>query len=503
MKLIPTKEGHLVRLRYCGQARDRFLIKLHDRQAAERRAVQLRELVDLLGDKLLPVQCKAVLDKAAAVQTDREFYEAIRWAEFVKAPTSTSTSNVTTVKALGDQWTSGELHKKYPDQIKAKRTSDDDAQRLRAYVYPVVESKAVEHVTLDDCEAVMQRLPARLKTRTRRAVGQTLVRLLAMAVYPLRLIERSPIPRGFLPKNSEHKAMAYLYPEEDARLLACVKVPLPSRLLWGFLAREGMRLGEALSLTFGDLDLERGAVKLDKNKTDEPRAWVLSPGVANAIKAHREKYRSSTHEDGTNKTPQELASDLVFVDEHGDQYDSRALPRVLRAHLRLAGVARAELHETTAHRMQMRVHDLRGTFVTVALANGRSEAWISDRTGHKSSQMINHYKRTARTLNELQQGDLVPLDTALPELVNPPSEPGQTGPSAGQSEPDVDSAEVEKPNDFAEERGFEPLVALRLRRFSKPLPSTTRPLLQVLDCSSLSPSLGEGKPPVRNRFCNS
>ena len=33
----------------------------------------------------------------------------------------------------------------------------------------------------------------------------------------------------------------------------------------------------------------------------------------------------------------------------------------------------------------------------------------------------------------------------------------------------------------AEERGFEPPVALRLRRFSKPLPSTTRPLLQVLD----------------------
>ena len=56
--------------------------------------------------------------------------------------------------------------------------------------------------------------------------------------------------------------MAYLYPEEDARLLACVaKVPLPSRLLWGFLAREGMMVGEALSLTFGDLDLERGAVE--------------------------------------------------------------------------------------------------------------------------------------------------------------------------------------------------------------------------------------------------
>ena len=57
-------------------------------------------------------------------------------------------------------------------------------------------------------------------------------------------------------------------------------------------------------------------------------------------------------------------------------------------------------------RRQMRVHDLRGTLVTVHLANGKSEAWISDRTGHKSSAMINRYKRTARTFAELPTGDL-------------------------------------------------------------------------------------------------
>src|SRR5271155_2553670 len=36
------------------------------------------------------------------------------------------------------------------------------------------------------------------------------------------------------------------------------------------------------------------------------------------------------------------------------------------------------------------------------------------------------------------------------------------------------------PVNSAEEKGFEPLEPLRVRRFSKPLPSTTRPLLQVL-----------------------
>ena len=107
-----------------------------------------------------------------------------------------------------------------------------------------------------------------------------------------------------------------------------------------------------LSLTFGDLDLERGAVRLDRNKTDDPPF---------------------------------------------------GLPTTLRAHLTEIGLKleRMELFKSTTERIRIRGHDLRDTFVTVSLANGRTEAWISDRTGHRSSQMIGKYKRTARTFAEL------------------------------------------------------------------------------------------------------
>jgi hypothetical protein len=46
----------------------------------------------------------------------------------------------------------------------------------------------------------------------------------------------------------------------------------------------------------------------------------------------------------------------------------------------------------------------------------RTEAWITDRTGHKSSQMIYRYKRQARTHAELNPGGFVPLYEAIPEL---------------------------------------------------------------------------------------
>jgi hypothetical protein len=67
----------------------------------------------------------------------------------------------------------------------------------------------------------------------------------------------------------------------------------------------------------------------------------------------------------------------------------------------------------------MRVHDLRGSFVTVNLANGKSEAWMSDRTGHlkRDDQSV---QRTARTFAELKAGDFAQLDAAIPELAAPP-----------------------------------------------------------------------------------
>src|SRR5690606_39831520 len=73
---------------------------------------------------------------------------------------------------------------------------------------------------------------------------------------------------------------------------------------------------------------------------------------------------------------------------------------LFRADLRAAGIDRGELFEATKARLAIRVHDLRGTFVTLALANGKTETWVADRTGHRSSTMINRYRRAARTRSE-------------------------------------------------------------------------------------------------------
>lgn len=309
-----------------------------------------------------------------------------------------------TFAEFGYAWTSGELRSRYPDHIKKKKTATQDARRLENHVYPVIGTIPLEEITLDHALAVMERLPAHLKPASRRHVAQVMARVLTLAHFPARVITANPLPKGFLPKLADEKAYTFLYPDEDRALLGCRSIPLHFRLLYGFMAREGMRRSEASDLAWADVDLERGAVALVENKTREPRAWALRPDCARALRA----WRARRGGDGR-----------VFVDEAGEPLitrgDGRATPR-FREQLRSAGIDRPELYERSETRQPIRLHDLRATFITIALANEKTETWVADRTGHRSSAMINRYRRAARLVAELGLGDLADMDRAIPEL---------------------------------------------------------------------------------------
>jgi integrase len=308
-----------------------------------------------------------------------------------------------TVREFGEQWTSGKLHQRWPDHVREKRTAKQDGQRLELYVYTVAENVAVSDFRLDDAESVMARLPRDLAPATRRHVAQLMHRLMAMAVYPARLRRDNPLPKGFMPKVKRTKAFSYIYPDEDRALMGCTSVDLGERIFFGFLSREGLREGEALQLDWPGLDLIRGTIRLDENKTNDPRAWALGEDVAEALR--RWWVLCGSPKMGR-----------VFRLEDGRPLADSHLAERLRTGLGRAEVSRTELFEHSKSRQRLRAHDLRATFVTLALAVGRSETWVADRTGHQSSVMINRYRRAARTAAELGLGWLPPLHTATPEL---------------------------------------------------------------------------------------
>jgi integrase len=367
-------------------ARKKLIRKVADQLVAGGRADRVRDICAQLGaargQKLVDVVCKAA---AELVATESAPPDAVLFRHH----------------AL--DWTSGRLTERFPDYVKFKSTSRDDEQRLRLHINPIVGDIPIVRFTLEDGQRVMRRLPQDVSSATRRHVAQVMYRLMRLAVYPCKLIEHCPLPPGFLPKIENVKAKQYLYPDEEARLLKCRDVPLEYRIVYGVLAREGMREGElignkkegTLPLGWGDFDLDRGVIRLDKNKTRDPRAWAMDPSTTRALVAWRRRSLSK---------PFPSVDPNHFADRFRD-------------HLITAGIDRHELTAPeTAERRPIRGHDLRATFITIAFAAGKSEGWIQDRTGHTSSAMLNRYRRIARQFTELHLGGLGPMDRLIPEL---------------------------------------------------------------------------------------
>lgn len=389
------------RLRYGSDQRLEMVVPwATDEEAAVARARLMAETADkLIGvgrHDLVRGTCKEL---ALADTADRLARTQKAIAVILKSEKAVRTGRDITVKQWGQHYTSGDLHKKYPDHVKDKDYKRD-AGRLRMYVYPHVGDVPVRAFTLSHGTAVMRALPAHLSKTSRRHVAQALMRIMHLAVFPGALIVASPLPRGWLPKleAKDRKHYSCLYPREEERLLVCAEIPLVVRLFFGVLAREGMRLSELWDSQWWQWNLIEGTFTTAKTKTGDARMWALRPDVARSMAAWK-------------KARPDLARPFAELDDIvGDRTKTAGL---FRSYLTQAGVDRAELFTSTAHTGKLRAHDARAMFVTISLAEGRTETWIRDRTAHKSTAMIDRYRRQARQFAELKLGSFVDLDHAL------------------------------------------------------------------------------------------
>ena len=100
------------------------------------------------------------------------------------------------------------------------------------------------------------------------------------------------LPTGVFP-TSRHRPTPYLWNERDiARLLESAGTLRPPfraathQALFGLLAASGMRLGEALGLLRGDVDLETGVITIRHAKFDRERLVPLHQSTTTALRAY-------------------------------------------------------------------------------------------------------------------------------------------------------------------------------------------------------------------------
>jgi integrase len=355
-----------------------------------------------MSDAMKEERCKAISER-----------ERARVKAELAAQEKAAREKRLTVKQLGEQWTSHELFKIHGEinGLREKASAKDDGYRLARYVYPVIGSKPVADVEEADIERIMREAQSRARTlkgkpklssASRFQIWQCMSRLFDLAIRPARLRETSPVPEYLRPSRGKRKLYGFLYPSELLALLKCRTVPLGRRMLYALAVYTGLRKGSLFALTWGGIDFENGTLTSLKSKTGLPQLFEI-PGTLLELLA-RWYEQCGRPGKGT----------LIV---RGVDVRAEREAEALRDDLRAAGVQREALVGATADNVEpLRFHDLRATFVTWAMREGKGDGWISDRTGHLTPEMRARYARAARILADLKYEPFPSLDRSVPEL---------------------------------------------------------------------------------------
>jgi integrase len=181
-----------------------------------------------------------------------------------------------------------------------------------------------------------------------------------------------------LPKVSAPEMQVWS-PEQLRTFLAHVRA---DRLFaaWMLFATTGMRRGEVAGLRWTDVDLRAGQVKVAKPrvavryqvhvsepKTLKGKRWLaLDPATATALREHRTRQAEERLMVG----PGWVDSGLVFTWPDGRELHPERFTRWFQHHAHDAGLPK------------IRLHDVRHSYATAALAAGVPAKVVSERLGH-------------------------------------------------------------------------------------------------------------------------
>jgi integrase len=177
---------------------------------------------------------------------------------------------------------------------------------------------------------------------------------------------------------------------------------------WLLAATTGMRRGEILGLRWNDLDLDAGRVAVRRPRilvdyqvqVSEPktakgrRSLALDPVTVAALRAHRARQAEEKLAVGGRYRD----SELVFTRPDGIAVHPERFSVWFRQHVRAAGLPR------------IRLHDVRHSYATAALAAGVPAKVVSERLGHANIAItMDTYSHVLPGLDEQAAGQVARL----------------------------------------------------------------------------------------------
>jgi integrase len=237
-----------------------------------------------------------------------------------------------------------------------------------------------------------------LSPATVRRVHATLHRALKDAVRWSKLL-RNPVDSADPPRALGFDREMKVWTAAQLRTFLAAERESELYPLWLTLGTTGMRRGEALGLSWEDIDLEAGRLSIKKTlimngyktmlstpKTKKGRRLiVLDPATVSALRKLRTEQMKVHLRQGLSWRE----SQPVFVTEAGHPYHPERVSKLFAQAAKQAGLPR------------IRLHDLRHTYATLALGAGVHPKVISERLGHASIAItLDCYSHCLPTLSE-------------------------------------------------------------------------------------------------------
>ena len=255
-------------------------------------------------------------------------------------------------------------------EVKALSTYQDRVESVRLQLIPFFEKKPLAALTPADVEAFRAQRRLRIggmpSLSTINADHAFLKHILSVAerhgLIATNAAKKVPLPS---PNNERDRVLTA---DEWQRLYTAASEHLRPILLVAY--QLGLRRGEILGLTWNQVDLARGFLKLraGDTKTKEPRLVPLTPEVRSAL-ADLSKVRR-------------LDTSRVFL------YQGKSVQEIKKAFTRAVLAAGIE---------NLRFHDLRHCAATNLRRAGVDTVTAMKIVGHKSEKMHRRYNAVAET----------------------------------------------------------------------------------------------------------
>lgn len=248
-------------------------------------------------------------------------------------------------------------------------------QIIRVHLVPYFGDRDLRDIGMELVEAYKaQKVKAKLAPKTVNNHLGVLSIIFKKAVQ-WRYAEVNPVTgAGLLAVPDE--PMAFWVEEQSDAFLTEVQRHRPEWHAFFLCAlRTGMRLGELLALTWGDVDFKVNEItvrrswshgKLTTPKNGKTRTLPMTPELALALKGHRH-----------------LKGDLVFADADGHYLDRNRVKSRFWMGIRAAGVK------------EIRLHDLRHTFASQLVMAGVPLKAVQEYLGHATLEMTMRYAHLA------------------------------------------------------------------------------------------------------------